>query len=188
MIKTEHSSLRTRLRSDTRVSHNDLDRKVSQFDLTTPFGFVSFLHMQSAALRSIAPRAERSDAKEGISDLLSRAESDLRAIGASHDVGTMDIGPLHPLAIDYVIAGSRLGTQVLRKRWRATKDPNVRHADAYFSAPNYIEIWKSFCGASDRLSAVGEIADQIVGDADLIFKLYHTCAHAAHSKKGTVDA
>lgn len=188
MTETPHSTLRLRLQTETRASHEDLDRTVSRFDLRTRDGFELFLQMQSVALRAIAPHAAQSTIAECIDDLLARAETDLRAIGAWAHRDAMEVGSLHPLAIDYVIAGSRLGTKVLRTRWLDADDPDVRQADAYFSVPSYIELWKSFCETANAMPSAGDVADQIVCDADRIFKLYHMCALAPQMTKGEVHA
>ena len=46
MTPKEHTNLRTRLRDDTRGSHEGLDRTVSQFDLATPEGLAAHLEKQ----------------------------------------------------------------------------------------------------------------------------------------------
>ncbi|MFZ5965382.1 biliverdin-producing heme oxygenase [Thalassococcus sp. BH17M4-6] len=188
MTETPHRSLRLRLQTETRASHQDLDQSVSQFDLRKRDGFELFLRMQSVALRAISPHAAPLPITECINDLLARAEADLREIGTWEHCDAMEIGSLHPLAINYVIAGSRLGTKVLRTRWLSADDPVVRGANSYFSAPSYIELWKSFCETSNGMPAAGDVADQIVCDADKIFKLYRTCAPAPQITNGVVHA
>ena len=144
--------------------------------------------MQSAALRATLPRAQGAATRDCIVDLSARADSDLCTLGVSPVANVVEMPPLHPLAIDYVIAGSRLGTQVLRQRWRAATDPAVRAAASYFSAPGYIDLWKSFCDTSGAMPAVGVIADRIVSDADRVLAMYLACARAANTTKGAVDA
>ncbi len=190
MIWKQNNSLRARLRADMWASHYDLDRKVSQFDLATRCGFVHFLLMKSVALSSVIPipRGGRSVIKEGINELLARVAKYLRVIGAMDDVETAEIGPFHVLAIDYLIAGSRLGTQLLRQRWLAAGDPNINQVSASFYSPGYIKVWKPFCAETNRTSAVGETADQIVTHGNLVFKFYHRCTHAPYATKGAANA
>ena len=185
MTKHERISLRTRLRSDTRATHDDLDRHVSLFDLTTQPGFLNFIQMQCAAMRSIAPHAKNARSLHALNDLMQRAESDLRTFAPTDRTRALQMRPVHPLAIDYVVAGSRLGTQVLKKRWLAANDPDVRRADAYFTAPSYIEVWKAFCETSEAMAPNGPLAEQITQDVDLIFQVYQECARSPIHERGT---
>lgn len=188
MTTREETSLRTRLKNDTRAFHEELDDMVSRFDLTTPRGLSSFLHMQSMALRTIEPHAERAASCSALRDLLRRADSDLCLLETRDRQPARVIGPLHPLAIDYVIAGSRLGTQVLRQKWKAATDPRVLQADAYFSAPRHVELWKSFCLSTEAMSPLGGVADQIVGDACLLFRLYADFARPRQTTDEAIHA
>lgn len=188
MTANQPPSLRARLRNDTRGAHDSLDHLVSQFDLATPLGLSCFLQMQSIALRSIAPHAAGAVTFGAVQDLLERAAADLSALGRPDQQTRMIAGPLHPFAIDYVIAGSRLGTQVLRKRWQSASDAHVRQADAYFSAPSYIELWKSFCTSAQETYPSGPVADKVVHDADRLFGLYLECARISKATNGAIHA
>jgi len=188
MTKKVQTSLRARLRDDTRVSHENLDQRVSAFNLTTPQGLTSFLRMQSLALRAIAPHAKCAVSYGAMQDLLERVESDLRKLEVPGQTVAPKIKPLHPHSIDYVFAGSRLGTRVIKERWQAAENLLVRQADAYFSAPSHIEIWKSFCALAGTMSPIGPLADQIVRDVDRLFQLYQECACAPQITDEAVHA
>lgn len=180
MSGREWTSLRERLRYDTHVMHNQVDAMVSEFDLTTVDGLSCLLRMQSAALGLIIPHTTEAQSSYAIRDLHERAVSDLRQLKEEVVLPyDQSVEALHPYAIDYVIAGSRLGSQILKKRWLSATDDRVRQADAYFSAPSYIEVWKSFCVSAEEMQPDGEVADQIVRDADRIFQLYQASARAA---------
>lgn len=176
MNRDERTSLRGRLRQDTRASHEALDEVVSGFDLATPTGFVRFLQMQVAALGAIAPHAPAAATNVVVSDLLTFACRDLRTMGQALPPPVAMVTAPHALAIDYVVAGSRLGTQVLRQRWQSAQHAQIRRADAYFAAPSHIDIWQSFCATTGAMPASGDLADQIVGDAETLFDLYQVCA------------
>lgn len=188
MRKLTQASLRARLRADTRLAHEQLDEEVSRFDLTTPIGFLCFLTMQSAALQTLSALQVSAKAGAMIRDVLERAALDLRQLGSSTQQSPAAIEPVHPLAIDYAIAGSRLGSQLLKKRWQAATDPQVRRASAYFSAPSYIEMWASFCNTTEAMSSSGTLANQIVQDADRIFHLYLECARAPQLTNRAIHA
>jgi heme oxygenase len=188
MTTHEQTSLRIRLRTETRVSHEGLDEQVSRFDLTTEVGFASFLSMQTLALRTLAPHAARAECRDALHDLLDRAAADLSGFETADHAGPAISGSLQPLSIDYVIAGSRLGTRVLRERWLAATDERVRRADAYFSAPGYIELWKSFCASAGAMPAAGPLADRVVRDADRILHFYSVCASAPYRRQEKLNA
>ncbi|WP_460077113.1 biliverdin-producing heme oxygenase [Roseibium sp. ROS1] len=177
-----------RLRADTRLSHEVLDKEVSRFDLTTSDGFLCFLGMQSHALQALAALEVSAKTKSVLADLHERAEQDLRGLGSSIKKTPFEIGPLHPLAVDYALAGSRLGSQVLKRRWQAAKNPQVRRASAYFSAPSYIELWTSFCGATEAMTSSGPLADRIVKDAERVLQFYRECARAPQLTEGAINA
>lgn len=188
MTKHTQNNLRARLRSDTRLAHERLDEEVSRFDLTTPHGLLCFLNMQCCALETLSALEVYAATDVVIESLLERATLDLRILGSGPQEAPYDLEPVHPLAIDYAIAGSRLGSQLLKKRWQAATDPQVRRASAYFSAPSYIDGWASFCDTAEAMSSASRLADQIVRDADRIFQMYRECARASMLMKGETHA
>lgn len=188
MINVTSTNVRTRLRYETRAAHEQLDDMVSDFDLTTQRGLACFLQMQIRAFSSLQPHAYGTACQGALGDLTYRANCDLARFEQQAQSPVQIAGSLHPHAIDYVVAGSRLGTQVLKKRWLATTDDRVREADAYFSAPAYIGVWKAFCAAAEAMSATGTIADTIIDDVHRIFALYKECARASQSERGTIVA
>ena len=183
MPSNDYPSLRARLRGDTYTYHKALDAEVSRFDLAKPGGLSSFLRMQASALRSVRPHVQASASFGAIEDLLERAESDLARLGTLGMPIALIDKPLHPAAVDYVVTGSRLGAQILRRKWQATDHPDVLLADAYFSAPSYLELWKSFCMLAASMSAHDGEADEVVGDACKVFRLYHECALSSQGRK-----
>lgn len=188
MTKQLEASLRARLRMDTHLAHERLDEEVSRFDLTTPYGFLCFLSMQSSAFQTLSALELSAQTSAMMRDLSERAARDLRHLGSLTQKPAATIEPVHPLAIDYAIAGSRLGSQLLKKRWQSATDPQVRRASAYFSAPSYIKMWTSFCETTAAMPAAGPFADQIVRDAGRIFHMYLECARAPLLKKGAIHA
>ncbi len=188
MTKQLETSLRARLRMDTHLAHERLDEEVSRFDLTTPYGFLCFLSMQSSAFQTLSALEVSAQTSTIIRDLSERAARDLRHFGSSSQKPAATIEPVHPLAIEYAVAGSRLGSRLLKKRWQSATDPQVLQASAYFSAPSYIKMWTSFCETTAAMPAAGPLADQIVRDADRIFHMYRECARAPLLKKGAIHA
>lgn len=182
-------NLRSRLRSGSSSAHQELDRLVSRFDLGTAPGLSAFVSMQYAALTELM-RLKSGDLTAGaIIDLRQRADTDLGSLGAPRPAPLRRLtAPLAPIAVDYVIAGSRLGTKVLRKRWLASSAPRVQGARAYFSAPDYIECWQRFCHDALEIDPSEDAAVRILEDVNRMFALYTAAALAALDQYGTVDA
>ena len=172
-------SLRDRLRADTRGPHEALDLRMSEFDLTSAEGLAGFLRVQHAALTALAPRATRAESAGAIVDLATRAARDLTVLGGTPPArAEIALPPLDPLAVDYIVAGSRLGGQVLRRRWQQSTDPVVRAADAYFSAPEHLDLWRGFVTRAGAMDGQGARAETVIDDALAIFALYSGIAEA----------
>lgn len=174
------STLRSRLRADTAERHARLDRDISTIDIAIRPGFVRFMqthHRAFRALDAVAPLP-------ALRDLADRAGRDLDQLGAPEAPVPDKGGPLDPLAVDYILQGSRLGTKVLKRRWQATDDPQVRAAGAYFDAPVDAEGWRATCDALAARSAAGPAADRVVSDALRIFDIFGTALACAPGEKG----
>ncbi|MEJ6395956.1 hypothetical protein V8J82_22045 [Gymnodinialimonas sp. 2305UL16-5] len=170
------------------MSHEELDKEVSTFDLTTPDGLLCFLQMQATVLKTLALHPISQMSIDMVNDLLERVGSDLLQLECSDRERLLDLDTLNPISIDYVVAGSRLGTLVLKKRWLSAKSLTVRRATAYFSTPGYIETWAAFCVTAEDMAATGPLADQIVRDTDRVFQFYRECARAPQTRHGAVHA
>ena len=170
--RKQYYSLRDRLRDETSEVHKTLDERISEFDLTTLSGLTSFLLSQESAMLRLSLNSENAKSQQAMRVLSKCALCDLKTLGEAPlrlaDANVV----LHPLAVDYVISGSRLGTAVLKKRWLASCDPKVRTANNYFGAPTYSELWREFCREATVKPASGANADQTVEDAHRVFKIY----------------
>ena len=169
----DRNNLRTRLRHDTQIEHQRLDACVSQMDLTTVGGLRAFLQMQALALPALLKISDTAHCVPMMRALLHAARSDL--VTLAHK----DMPPAHPLAIDYVVSGSRLGSTILKKRWQSASDPAVHAANAYFSAPDYLACWKTFCATSATIDASAALSDRVIADAAALLDFYRRCALAA---------
>ncbi|SNT02806.1 biliverdin-producing heme oxygenase [Tropicimonas sediminicola] len=182
MDGTVPANLRLRLRSATREAHEALDAQVSAFEISTESGLRSFLAMQVQALSALMPVSGRAGCAPILEPLRDRARDDLAALSGRvpESAPVLEAAP-HPLALDYVIAGSRLGTVILKQRWKASTDPAVLAAGNYFGAPDYIACWKDFCTSAAEMDASCAISDRIVADVAGLFDFYRRCAQSAVS-------
>lgn len=83
-------------------------------------------------------------------------------------------GPLDPLAIDYMVAGSRLGTKILHKTWAASAHPAVLRANSYFGQEIDATLWPQTCQALTSVNASSARADKVVADTRRLFKMFVT--------------
>lgn len=186
----QNMTLRHRLRQDTVDAHVALDQAVSGFDLCTVGGLSGFLAMQAGALAHLQSQARAAQTGPLIDSLLQRVRQDQAALGCGPvpppSAGAPD--DIHPVAIDYVIAGSRLGSQVLARRWAAATDARVRRAKAYFAQAADTSAWRGFCRLAEQMPANSAEADLIVIDSRRLFVFYHACASAALQLAQVSDA
>lgn len=178
---TGYSNLRERLQHDLRDAHSKLDDTISLFDLTVREGFIGFLRTQECALSQIPLQACREATRAAVEDLTARARTDLTAFGTM-PLATSDVLSTHPQseALDYVIGGSCLGSQVLKKRWQSASSSHQNVGAAYMNAPNYLSLWRDFCDKAKRSPAHSEHADRVVHDAAELFALFSRSAVRAH--------
>lgn len=129
--------------------------------------------MQVGALTPLAAMSAPRLCATLIDDLAMRARADLACLGEVADLSLMpDAGAYHPQAVDYVIAGSRLGAQVLQRRWRQSGDADVRAARQFFSAPDHVDVWRAVCARAGARPGAGRESDRIVADAVRLFALF----------------
>ncbi|WP_176556253.1 hypothetical protein [Rubellimicrobium rubrum] len=167
------TSLRDRLRADTAFRHDCVDRAYSALDLTQPDDLRTFLRTQLTVLCDMSCRPSRhSAAATALASRMADAlRADLRALGGT-PVGSGGARPLHGTAVLYMLLGSSLGTQVLRRRWLGASNPAVAAADRYFGLAAPQGAWRALCEELAGRSPHGPEADRIVQDADALFELH----------------
>lgn len=182
-------TLRARLRRELSGVHAALDQMAGQMDLDSHTGYVAFLKMNEAGLAALQGAGCAPGLAAMQTDLLARLRQDLAALGAAPLAQTGERrADLSPLALDYVLAGSRLGGAVLRQRWQAGALGRAGAPSAYMSAPDYLDLWRGFCAAARDLPATGAAADQVVTDAATLFDMFIRSAQAAIAGKSEVNA
>lgn len=146
------------LRMATQDDHKKAENSFNDF-LSAPAAHLRpFLTAQFLALSSL-----RNNGDDGTSptclavldDALVRLRADLCAPRGSSRVSVIS---LDPIAIDYLVLGSRLGVEVLRRRWIAEFRQESLPAD--FSQPEgnpAKQLWKDLC---ERLALIDPSSDQ----------------------------
>lgn len=181
------ASLRQALKDRTSDSHARVDRLLSSFDIRTPVGLRQFLEVHhSCFVRMRAAAQPQGLARLGLHEMAQRIETDLAFLGTQPPAPSAEgIGAIHPMALDYVVEGSRLGSAVLKRRWATSPDPTVQQACAYFSMEPVKGRWRAVCLALSRIKADSALATRIVADANTLFELFHT---AACARQAVTDA
>ena len=166
-------TLRERLRLDTRLWHEEVDRAYSGFDLRHPSSLAGFLRANLSALRSIdCHPGPQADAARLLRDEMATAlEADLRHLGGPQPDAAVPVR-FDATAVLYVLLGSRIGTQVLRRRWLGSTDAAVLGAGRYFAMPQRTGDWRDLCVRLAGASAHDPAAETIVRDACDLFGLY----------------
>lgn len=181
-------TFRDRLRQATRPSHQAIDTLMSGLDLADRVDFTRFCRIHLACFTTLA---RQSGLDAATADLLRRASAaladDLAVLGADQAGLTADLpGPVDPLAVAYIIGGSRLGSQVLKSRWSQSACPHVRGANTYFTMPAEALYWRSVCDDLAGMAADDPRGAGIMADTDRIFRMFAQAFHqtAPHSLSG----
>ena len=193
-------SYRHQLRAMTRTDHQRLDDLFSALDITRRVDYARFIGVHLAVFevlqRHLAPSSlTRQQLLAGLACLqrdlatLGERRAQMRHRPTGHDEmpaghgempaghGEMPVGHdaadgLDPLAVDYVVAGSRLGLKVLKTRWASSSDPLVRAAGAYFTLQNAAPSWPKVCRALSTVPLDSTRAGAITRDTKRIFDLF----------------
>ena len=179
-------SYRHQLRAMTRIDHQRLDDLFSALDIARRVDYAHFVGVHLAVFevlqRHLAPSSlTRQQLLAGLACLqrdlamLGERPAQMRHRPAGH--GEMPAGHdaadgLDPLAVDYVVAGSRLGLKVLKTRWAGSADPLVRAAGAYFTQPCAAPAWPEVCRALSTVPLDSARAGAITRDTKRIFDLF----------------
>ncbi len=173
-----NQDLRHHLRHRTQSDHENVDRVMSRFDLTTLKGFSGFLAIHHSSFRAIQYFATAdSPTRLALDEMVQRLSADLATLGAAEaDFVVPSAKNIDGLAIDYLIEGSRLGSQILKRRWMAAEDPRIRNATAYFSLPPDPQRWRAVCDQLSAVPAQSDRAEAIVEDTRFLFGLFYNTA------------
>ncbi|HVG48091.1 MAG TPA: hypothetical protein VM899_08155 [Rubellimicrobium sp.] len=163
-------TLRDRLRADTAARHGCVDRAYSSLDITKPGDFRTFLlaHLQVLDALRCAPGHQAAAAEDLRSRMMLALRADLRELDSHPRAGPAG-RPLDPTAVHYLLLGSSLGTQVLRRRWLQATSPVVAAAGRYLNLGVPPGAWRHLCDQLAGCAAVNAEADRTVGDTIEIF-------------------
>ncbi|MBN7783774.1 hypothetical protein JYP51_02515 [Ponticoccus gilvus] len=178
------SGFRHHLRRATAPQHEAAEAAFAPLTADLGQGLRGFLCAQRQAFATLV--AARVPAAAQISrqitlDLLDRLDRDL---GPRTDT-PQDPPPLDPLAVDYLVLGSRLGTEVLRRRL-LDEMPDVT-LPMYFRAPPATAEWQRVCAALDRVALNSAHAARLEIDVRRGFDIFAAAAYEACDGHGSIE-
>lgn len=160
------TTLRHRLRADTRAAHDRLDRMAAGFDLSQRAGYGRFIRGHALATADLLGQG----AELGLlRHRLALANGDLSAMGMAPVPARPDTPPgdgAPSLGLRYVIAGSHLGARGLVQAGRPS---------ALLTDPALADHWAALVAVLKARPATGAAADQVVAQARGVFDSY-ACA------------
>ncbi|WP_411890149.1 biliverdin-producing heme oxygenase [Yoonia sp. SDW83-1] len=171
MMETD---FRHALREQTRTDHDFLDRMISTLDIARLRDFRVFLQIHHSCFLVMQARSlGQGLSTAALSNMIDGLAADLDAVTANpYAIDLPTPSALDPLSIDYMVAGSRLGSKILSKRWGASTDPCVQRANTYFGQAIDPKLWPETCRALSALPPSSARADAIVEDTRTQFQLF----------------
>jgi heme oxygenase len=170
-------SFRLWLRDTTHAEHVLLDQSMSLLDLSTAHGYSLFLQTHVAAMQRLRLSYRPQDRRD-FANLIRRARRDLGSFSGCRMAEPRGMAGPHDealaLGIGYVIRGSRLGAQVLRKR--ASSEFPTSFLDYATGIP-----WPHFVTQLDEFGARTDAAsrDRVLAGAKLAFEIYAQACRGA---------
>ncbi|WP_254683299.1 hypothetical protein [Phaeobacter sp. LSS9] len=183
----DKSGFRVELRRATRREHDAAELAFAPFH-QSPLPYLAwFLACQHTALHALAGSGD--DGTGHSTRLLAALTTALRADCAQNGdhPATLSVDALpqlHPLAVDYLVLGSRMGNEVLRRRLSAAADQLA--LPAYFAPRDHLVAWRATCADLDQIPPRGALARRIVADTRQGFALFDTAARLNPLKPSTL--
>lgn len=164
--KTRETDFRWVLRRETQAQHDRLDQLIGTLDLSEMASLRIFLRSHLVFFQSI----KNVDGDRAIPNLITCLLADIATFDASPKPAKVEaLVGLDPLAVDYIVSGSRLGNEVLKRRWMKSNDLSVLKANRYFSAEAGINPWQQVCLALSSVDCSSLRSIQITRDVRLLF-------------------
>lgn len=176
--------LLTRLREQTGAAHDALDQLFAPFQRDPATHLNHFLAVQLAGFSALLTSCPDCDAH--VAEMLRNAKGALVQDVADRGCYVPQLPAslaLHPMAVAYLAIGSRLGTEVLRRR---LTDAGIAPMPRYFTPEPYQSDWRQLCATLRATPADGALADRVVQDVLTGFNLFTLAATLARRDEGDV--
>ncbi|AHD08354.1 heme oxygenase-like domain-containing protein [Phaeobacter gallaeciensis] len=183
----DQPGFRSELRRATRPEHDTAELAFAPFHQRPLPHLAWFLACQHTALHALADtcRLERGRATALLADLTAALRADCADNGDRPAAISADTLPqLHPLAVDYLVLGSRMGNEVLRRR--LSEAAGQMALPAYFAPRDHLATWRATCTDLEQLPPKSALAQRIVADTRKGFDLFETAARLNPLKTPTI--
>jgi len=167
------AGLRAELRRATQAAHAATEAAFAPL-LSAADGLDGFLRAQQAALATLhaARDGEAFPEEAGLLPvLLADLEADLAARGLE-PLPRDDAAPMTSLAVAYLVFGSRLGSEVIRREQMQADRPLPR----YLRARDHAAGWRAVCTRIDAIPPGSEAALRLVEDVARGFAYFRRAA------------
>lgn len=173
------SDFRLRLKRETTAAHDRVDAAFGALDITEPTDFRTFLYGQYLGHLSVQTAFEDAVQSSALKGRIEAIAQDLKKLGIEHCLKDCELpqksdkmAQFHPLGLTYVIAGSLHGTNVLRKLWKQSNDPDVLSANNFMTYSGLHTEWSEVLSAlkTKRFTPAQQI--QIIRSANYAFSLF----------------
>ena len=171
-------TFRHAIRRDTKSEHDALEAQFAPF-MTAPERHLSwFLATQYAALGALLAsrpvEAERMLSGLLLTELVGRLRFDLENRGVIAPAIKSADESLDGVAIDYLVLGSRLGTETMRRRLFA--DHQREAIPQYFLIGTMPELWQRHCAELNNIDVGSDRAATVVQDTKAGFAIFARAA------------
>lgn len=190
------SPIRSLLREATASAHGRVDDAFTQLNLGRRDGYRRFLAAHASVILPMEALAGQAGAGQILEDWPSRRRSgalldDLAALGLQPPPPLplgLSGGPAWVLGALYVLEGSRLGAQVLRRRVLAGPDAGCRAATAYLSHGMGQGLWPSFLAQLEASPYARGDAGPVIEGAYDAFAAFERAAPLGAETRNLADA
>ena len=173
------TSVRWRLREETRAEHERLDAAITALDLTTRQGYRAFIAVNASVLPGLEAAIAGAGIERALPDWPARARADaLMADASGMGVEAPAAVPVEPpaspaaaMGAAYVLEGSRLGGVLLDRRALASGDADVEANRRFLTHGAGSRLWPDFLAALDA-AVPDEVAHEAVEGARAAFLAY----------------
>ncbi|UWR79596.1 hypothetical protein K4K97_13450 [Phaeobacter inhibens] len=178
---------RFELRRATRPEHDAAELAFAPFHQSPLPHLAWFLTCQHTALHALASTCclKSGRATALLADLTAALRADCADNGDHPATIPVDTLPrLHPLAVDYLVLGSRMGNEVLRRRLSEAAGQSA--LPAYFTPRDHLVAWRATCTDLDQLPPGRALARCIIADTRKGFGLFETAARLNPLRPSTI--
>ncbi|OUD08584.1 hypothetical protein BVC71_13585 [Marivivens niveibacter] len=136
-----------------------------------------YLAAQRAGLSALFrdQKPEQALCAELVPDLIDRLDHDLQQMGR-RSYAVVTPGPIDPVACDYLVLGSRLGTEVIRRKLFASAERKT--VPSYFQTVSDTNLWREHCAILDQIDPTTARARTIIKDVRRGFRIFETAAQS----------